>query len=68
MVLQSKWGGYGLYEHRGDQSPYIADGADRLEYYRRTNHTHSFDDVAIISYLQPSPVSEDLLQILHPLP
>ncbi len=39
-----------------------------MEYYRRTNHTHSFDDVAVTSYLQPIPVSEDLLQILHPLP
>ena len=43
VIMQSKWGRSGLFEHRGDQSPYIADGADRLEYYRRTNHTHSFD-------------------------
>ena len=42
VMVQSKWGDYGLYEHRGDQCPYPDLGATTVQYYRRTNHTHTF--------------------------
>ena len=41
IIVQSKWGDYGLYEHYGNQSPYPA--TDSVEYYRLTGHsTHTF--------------------------
>ncbi len=47
VTVQSKWGSYGLYEHRGDQCIFVTgqeqEGkASYVKYYRRTNHTHSF--------------------------
>lgn len=40
VVVKSKWGAYGLYQHRGDQCPYTS--ADYVKYYRR--HYHSYED------------------------
>ena len=47
VKVQSKWGPYGLYEHRGDQCPYtslVSDGeAVTVKFYRyNISHTHSY--------------------------
>ena len=54
--VQSKWGYYGLYEHRGDQCPYtsLINGgtATYVKFYRyNVSHTHSYSyDVLDSSY------------------
>lgn len=60
LIVQSKWGMHGLYEHRGDLCPYtvsaahyeelsandkISNIANDVVYYRRVEHTHSFSKV-----------------------
>ena len=56
VLVQSKWGYYGLYEHRGDQCPYtsLINGgtATYVKFYRYNgSHTHSYSyDVLDSSY------------------
>ena len=47
VLVQSKWGYYGLYEHRGDQCPYTSlvngGAATYVKFYRyNMSHTHSY--------------------------
>lgn len=45
VVVESKWGEYGLYRHNGDCCPYVSTyngRADYVKFYRR--HTHSFSN------------------------
>ncbi len=43
IVVQSKWGPEGLYEHEIDQCSYYTD-EDDLVFYRPRNHTHTFTE------------------------
>lgn len=41
VTVRSKWGAWGLYEHRGDQCPYTSTyggEANYVKYYRKHNH------------------------------
>ena len=47
VLVQSKWGYYGLYEHRGDQCPYTSlvngGAATYVKFYRyNMSHTHCY--------------------------
>lgn len=46
VIVQSKWGNYGLYQHYGDYCPYVStfDGSGKyVKYYRlNNNHLHSY--------------------------
>ncbi len=42
-VVESKWGRYGLYRHRGDYCLYIDDGSVSYIKYFKRHSTHSFD-------------------------
>ncbi len=49
VMVQSKWGPYGLYQHRGDECYYVTGNdeqnkASYVKYYRKQNHTHSFQE------------------------
>ncbi len=49
VTVQSKWGLYGLYEHRGDQCPYVDQPngpAEYVKYYRPVNHTHNITHIS----------------------
>ena len=65
--VQSKWGYYGLYEHRGDQCPYtsLIEGGEAVyvKFYRyNISHTHSYSyDVLDSSYHYASCECGDII-------
>ncbi len=50
FTVRSKWGSYGLYEHRGDQCPYTATyngDASYVNCYKRHQHSYTYSQATL---------------------